>query len=75
MSREVDELRGRVDVLVQAQAAQFSTILKRFDTINQRLATIEASLQSIQDILEPMAVLIYKIAGDHPDSNFERHGE
>jgi hypothetical protein len=68
----IEALEQQTKRLTDAQGAQFTTILKRFDAIETRLTNIETSLASIQDVLHTVAAMIYKLAGDHPDSNHER---
>ena len=83
MSREVDELKQRVDTLVGAQGAQFSSILAHLKGMNDnmnannrrieaRFDKIEEALSKMQNVLETVSALIYRKFGDHPDANHER---
>lgn len=47
----------------------------RFDRIEKRFDHIEEALTSMKNVLETVSALLYKKFGDHPDTNFERHGE
>ena len=81
----IGELEQRVTTLVRAQGAQFTSLLKRIDEFEKRtearftlletrLDAIDKALGNIQAVLQPMAFLLRKIAGDNPDANYERHG-